>query len=100
MVVEEAFFLVELFVIALLLMLREVRFGGGRGGLRGLIGLGRGLDGRVGGGSGRLLLRLGRTLLIDRLSFGRDYIICPVMVKWLRVFGVFWCIRYSPLHRN
>lgn len=69
--VEEVSFLV-VFVKGLLmsmLMLRGVRFGGGRGGLRGLIGLGRGLDGRVGGGSGRLLLRLEPTLLVDRVGF-------------------------------
>ena len=80
---EEVFFSVDLFVIALLLMLRGVRFGGGRGGLRGLIGLGRGLDGRVGGGSDRLLLGLGRTFLKRRSWFGRfGIIIWPVIVKW------------------
>jgi hypothetical protein len=36
-----------------------VRVGAWRGGLRGLIGVGRELDGRVGGGSDRLLSRLG-----------------------------------------
>jgi hypothetical protein len=45
--------------------------------------LGRGLDGRVGGGSGRLLLGLGWTLLKRRSWFGRfGIIIWPVMVKW------------------
>ena len=54
----------------LVLMLIGVRFGGGRGGLRVLIELGRGRGGRVGGGSGRLLLRLGWTFFLEnRPSF-------------------------------
>jgi hypothetical protein len=45
--------------------------------------LGRGLDGRVGGGSDRLLLGLGRTFLKRGSWFGRfGIIIWPVIVKW------------------
>lgn len=87
-------------VVDVLLMSIRVQFGEGRGGLRGLIGLGRGLDGRVGGGSGRLLLRLGRTLLIYRLSLGRDYIIGPAVVSWLCLFVAFSGVMVPSLDRD